>query len=205
MAPSWGGPGAPSNRDPWGAELAYLELLPCGSMAGGAQACPGSRVGPRQVRKLQTPAGMVRLAGPRSPYCYCTRCGSKGLYACRVYCNVCNQGAPAAVRRRLRLHHNELKGLREAEARGKGTGAGGGSEQAAPAAGSATRWASLEYGIGWHRPLPGKQVPAGPAGPGVGSPGGTGEPRVGGGGPDLGWGRQQLRAEAAHPWGCRPA
>ena len=98
MAPSWGEPGAPSNSDPWGAELAYLELLPCGSMAGGAQACPGSRVGPRQVRKLQTPAGMVRLAGPRRPCWDCTRCGSKGIYACRLYCNVCKHGAPIAVR-----------------------------------------------------------------------------------------------------------
>ena len=98
MAPSWGEPGAPSNIGAWGAVLAYLELLFGYSMAGGAQARPGSRVGPRQAKKLQTPTGMVWLAGPRKPYWDCTRCGSKGIYACRMYCNVCNHRAPIAVR-----------------------------------------------------------------------------------------------------------
>ena len=203
MAPSWGEPGAPSNCGPWGAELAYLELLHWCSMAGGAQACPGSRVGPKQVRKLQAPAGVVRLAGPREPYWDCARCGSKGLYACRVYCNVCNQGAPAAVRRRLRLHHNELKGLKEANAKDKGTCAGGGSEQAAASSGRATRWgrqtlvgseeleahptqeAALEHGLGQQPPSPGKQAPSRLYGPGVGSPGYMGKPRAEGEGPDL--------------------
>ena len=216
MAPSWGGPGAPSNS-PRGAELAHLELLSWCSMAGGAQACPGSRVGPRQVKKLQTPTGMVWLAGPRKPYWDCTRCGSKGIYANRLFCNVCNHGAPINVRKvaqqqpsspgrkgggdegkqkrpplprrrrsggddgskskapppprrqpprdplaaskaegeceRLR---NELKGLKEAKAKDKGPCAGGGSERAAPSAGRATRWASLEHGSGWQRPAPGK-------------------------------------------------
>ena len=98
---------------------------------------------------------------------------------------------------------NELKGLKEANAKDKGPCAGGGSEQAAAPSDRATRSRgqtlvggkeleahptqeeALESGLGQLPPSPGRQAPSRLFGPGVGSPGYMGKPRAEGDKPDL--------------------
>ena len=95
--------------------------------AGGAQIAPGTKVGPKQVKKLQAPSGNVWLQGPRRPYWDCSRCGAEGIYACRLYCNVCNHRAPVAVRQVA-----QQQSVSPDRAGGKGGGGEGGGHRTLP-------------------------------------------------------------------------